>query len=299
MAESPLANPHSTRLFRAFLRLYPRDFQLLFGQSMLETYRERLQVIEAGFETNPSRLKKWIFLFRESAGMLAGAVRSRRNTFTGKGGGPGPRIVSGLKSSYRSLRGSPGYAAASIGILALGIGSATAVFSVVNGVLLSSLPFDDPDRIVSLWAENEENGSTASFRVVELQAFEENASSVSAIGGIYPTQVTINSPEGEALIEEAAMISAGYFDVFGVEPNLGRTISPAEVQSGEALVVVLSHRFWRDFFGSDPAVLSETLDLDGTPFTIIGVLPEAHRSMPTQESSCPTPLEPKPGSGAG
>jgi predicted permease len=173
------------------------------------------------------------------------------------------QLLQDVRFGFRLLRKSPGFTALAILTLALGIGANTAIFSVVNGVLLSPLPYKNPTQLVAM----KEHDSLPN--VVEIQrqvrAFSQgggiNVDRMDYTGGTEPVQVRVGR------------INAGFLETLGVQPVLGRIISPAEdVQGGPRLAMVSNH-FWRDYLGSDPHAVGNTIHLGGNPYTVIGVMP--------------------------
>ncbi len=157
-----------------------------------------------------------------------------------------------------------------VGLLALGIGANSAMFSIVDAVLLKPLPFPEPERMVRVWESTPEghNGTTTlTFLDWKRQSdlFEalsvENSTKAAVMTGGSPVRVS------------GKLVSADYFQVFGVRPQIGRSFARGEDQPGAAPVVILSHAFWQKQFGGDPGILNRDLVLDGEPHRIIGVLP--------------------------
>ena len=179
-------------------------------------------------------------------------------------------LLRDMRYGMASLARDPGFAAVTIGLLALGIGANTAMFSIVDAVLLKPLPFPEPERMVRVWEAPPagRNGTTTltfldwkrQGDTFEALSVEERVRAAVATGGD-PARVP------------GKLVSADYFQVFGVKPQVGRAFAPGEDQPGAARVVVLSHAFWRTQFGGDPGVLKRDLVLDGEPHRIIGVLP--------------------------
>jgi predicted permease len=179
-----------------------------------------------------------------------------------------------VRYALRVMRRNPGFATAAALTFALGIGASTAMFSVVNGVLLRPLPYADPDRLVVLWERNVPRALDRN--VVSVQNFEAwraRAKSFDGMAGLVPLPATIaGAPNPERVM--GAEVSPEYFTMLGVAPALGRTFASEEERSGGADVLVLSDGFWRSHFGGDRSVLGRTLPIDGRPHTIIGVMPE-------------------------
>ncbi len=180
-------------------------------------------------------------------------------------------LLQDFRYGLRMLLKNPGVAAVAILTLALGIGANTALFSVVNAVLLRPLTYRDPDRVVSLWENVPAHGrwrvSPANFHDWKKQTtlFENMA----AYGG--STLSLTGNGEPEQL--HGSRVSAGYFAVVGVEPSLGRSFSPEEYEVGKDQVVILGHAFWNRRFGGDKNILNRTITLDGSNYTVVGVMP--------------------------
>lgn len=178
-----------------------------------------------------------------------------------------------VRYAGRVLRNHPGYTLAAALTFALGIGASTAVFSVVNAVLLRPLPYATPDRLVVLWERHDGRGLDRN--VVAVPTFEvwrDRSRSFESMAGIVPFPATIpGAPNPERVM--GAEVSPGYFRMLGLTPALGREFTRDEEAGGGANVIVLSDAFWHTRFGGDPAVLGRTLSLDGRPHTIVGVMP--------------------------
>ena len=179
-------------------------------------------------------------------------------------------LIKDVRYGLASLRREPVFAIVAIAVLALGIGANTAVFSIVDAVLLKPLPFPNPERIVRMW-ESTPTGvnSTTALNFVELRRRLHTFDAFSA-------EVDVNATAeigGEPVRLQGRRVSANHFDVFGVAPMLGRTFAPEEDQPGAANVLIISHAAWQQRFGGDPRILERDVRLDGIPFRIIGVMP--------------------------
>ena len=184
------------------------------------------------------------------------------------------RLLQDLRFGARSLVRDRGFALVAILTLALGVGVTTAMFTVVNGVLFRPLPFFEPDRLVAVGIETQ--GDATGDPNVLHEHFLELSRQSSPFAGlttymIYPP-VTLTDA-GEAARRSAAYVTAGFFDVLGVRPALGRGFTTAEDQLGAGPVVVLGNKLWRDRFGADRSILGTTATLDGVTRTIVGVMP--------------------------
>jgi putative ABC transport system permease protein len=182
-----------------------------------------------------------------------------------------------LRYSVRTLLKRPGFVITITLILSLGIGANTTIFSVVSAVLMRPLPYDAPDRIVMIWESNQSRGvprsivSPANFADWKQQnnVFEELA----AFRFWYYTVTGTGEPE----MYQGARVSADFFPLLGVKPEVGRNFGPDEEQVGRDHVVILSHALWQRRFGGNPNIIGQPLAIDGEPFTIIGILPASFR----------------------
>jgi putative ABC transport system permease protein len=176
-----------------------------------------------------------------------------------------------IRYAMRSLLKQPAFTAIAVITLALGIGANTTIFSVVNAVLLRSLPYPNADRLVDLsQTSREQRDISVSFPDYlewrgEQNVFEDLAARMPAGG------VITGSGDPERVI--GRLVTASFFSTLGVPPHLGRSFSAAEDQPGGARVMVISHELWQRRFGGDPAVINKAINYNGEPWTIIGVLP--------------------------
>jgi predicted permease len=176
-----------------------------------------------------------------------------------------------LRYGVRMLVKSPGFTAVAVVTLALGIGANTALFSVINGVLLSPLPFPEPNQLVTLHENkpNFEGGSLSYPNFLDWQK-DNHTFSAMAVGRTYAFSLT---GAGEAEQVGAELISADYFPVLGVKPVMGRTFAADEDQIGAGPVALISAGLWQRKFSSAPDILGKSITLDARPYTIVGVIP--------------------------
>ena len=178
-----------------------------------------------------------------------------------------------LRFALRQLRHSPGFTAVAALTLALGIGANSAIFALVDATLLRPLPYHEPDRLVAIW---ENSATTKRSYVSPLNMLDWNARSRSfeKIAGFTPGVggMVMAGKDGTAETVSRQWVTAGIFDVLGVKPIAGRTFS-AEDEAKRANVVVLHESFWRSRYNGDPAVIGQDVRLDGSLWTIIGVVP--------------------------
>jgi hypothetical protein len=173
-----------------------------------------------------------------------------------------------FRFSVRSLLKRPGFTAIILMALALGIGANTAIFSLVNAVILKPLPYPNPDRLVSVYGNLRNGGNRSSVGPLEVldyrsqnKTFEQFAASGSLI---LPMNFTGNG-EPERIM--SSVITGNYFDTFRVRPALGRGFSLENEKTGQDHVTVLSHAFWQTRFGGDPNIVNKTIILNGQAFT--------------------------------
>lgn len=182
-----------------------------------------------------------------------------------------------VRYAWRALRARPGFATIAVAALALGIGANTAIFSVVQAVLLQPLPYNDPGRLVWLWESNPGSGITneptsiPNFR--DWSSQNHSFSDLTAFG----RNNLIMSGDGEPERLPGASVAANFFTTLGVAPFIGRGFLADENTPGQNRVVVLSHSFWQRHYGGDPNVSGRTVTLNGNPHTIVGVMPATFR----------------------
>ena len=178
-----------------------------------------------------------------------------------------------LKFSFRQLRRSPAFTFVATLTLALGIGANSAIFALVDATLLRPLPYGDPDRLVSIWEHSGtvERGYASPLNMLDWQArghsFEQIAGFTPVVGGM-----VMAGTDGNAETVSRQWVSAGIFDVLGVKPIAGRSFTQQE-DIKRANVIVLSEPFWRTRFNADPGVIGRELRLDGSLWTVVGVVP--------------------------
>ncbi len=171
--------------------------------------------------------------------------------------------------------------------IALAIGANTAMFSFVNGVLLSPLPYPESDRIVRV-LERLPNGGPNGISTLNYLDWTNQNTVFDYMAAEVGWRATLTGG-GEPVSIRGARLSAHYFDIFGVKPALGRTFLPDEDQPGNHRVVLLSHALWENRFGSDPGLLGRDIVLNGEAYTVIGVLPKASfrsRRSPDLDTPC-------------
>src|SRR6185369_6719353 len=202
-------------------------------------------------------------------------------------------LFADLKHAFRLLRQSAGFTITAISALALGIGANTAIFSVVNAVLLKPLPFPEPDRIVLLMNSSPQGSGTAASvpkyniwraqsQVLEdVAAYDQGGPGMNVSGGDRPEQV------------KGIHVSHEFFRLFGAPVTLGRTFTPEEDRPKGDRVAVLANGLWQRRFGSDPSVVGKTIALGGEPYTIIGVIGPGFAFEPAPDLYLPFQADPE------
>ncbi|MEO6236790.1 MAG: ABC transporter permease, partial [Vicinamibacterales bacterium] len=178
-----------------------------------------------------------------------------------------------VRYGMRSLRRNPGFALLIIVTMALGIGANTAIFSVVNGVLLRPLPYKDGDRLIVLHqGRGDAVANDLGFSPKEMDDYRRARSLSDVVEFHSMTFNLLGRAEPERL--STGVVSANYFDVLGVKPIYGRTFLPSDDQPGAPAVLVLSNKYWERSFGGDPGVVGQTFRMNDKPHTVIGVMPD-------------------------
>lgn len=190
-------------------------------------------------------------------------------------------LVQDMKYGLRSMAQNPGFTAVVIITLAVGIGANTAIFSIVNNVLLHPIPYKNPDRLVVV-SDIQERDFEAPASFPEFQDWEANAKALQNIGGFGQTVMNMTG-QGEPERLLGMRISSGLFPALGVNPILGRHFRHEEDSSDSAPVVMLSYGFWQRRFAGDQSIIGRTLNLNGQVFTVVGVLPKAFRSISARD----------------
>jgi putative ABC transport system permease protein len=210
---------------------------------------------------------------------MGGAVRGPRGGpkgapgYTGmpKGGDTLREIGQDVRFGLRALGRRPMFTVVAGLTLALGVGANTAMFSVLDSVLLKPLDYPDSRRIVQVWSWRPLSKST-------LAEIEGDVSSFSSVSG-YVTERLALTGEGAAEEIPGAAVSPSHFSVVGIQPAIGRAFTPEESEPGRDAVVILSDELWSTRFGSDPDVLGMSITLDGSPTTVVGVMPSGYRPI--------------------
>jgi predicted permease len=192
-----------------------------------------------------------------------------------------------LRYGARTLAKSPGFTAVAVLSLALGVGANTAIFAVVDALLLKPLPVADPDELVVLGSQDKDPVPYLNFDYPGFEAFRDAGSDlfqeIFAYSHIYEKIGTVYRGEAEAT--RAQVVSGAMYSVLGVRPAVGRLLGPEDDRTpGCCPVAVLSYDYWQRRFGGDPQIIGHPITLNGTPYTVIGVAPERFRGLHVGES---------------
>jgi putative ABC transport system permease protein len=181
-------------------------------------------------------------------------------------------LLRDIRYGVRSLLKRPGFTAIALVALALGIGANTAIFSLVNAVLLRPLPFAEPDRLVWVWGNIKNGGNRASVSPLDFLDYRQQNSTFEEFAA--SMQLRLNYTGGsEPERLEANGVTGNYFQALGAKPAFGRTFLIENEKPGNDQVAVLSYSFWQKRFAGDPAIINKTITLDGRSFAVLGVMP--------------------------
>jgi len=250
--------PLSQRLFRALVRLLPFDFRTNYEGEMEGVFREQQREAE------------------ERGGAL-GALKLWKETIVGIFT-TAPRehwqiLTSDLSYAIRMMGKNPGFTVIAVLTLALGIGANTAIFSVVHSVLLRSLPYPQAQQLIFIRQQQNKVGiEDLGFSVKEIEDYRAQNRTLSGLVEYHAMSFTLFG-HGDPERLRTGVVSANYFDLFGVQPLLGRTFLPDDDKLGAPPVLLLSYEYWKNNFGSDPAIIGKTFEMNDKVHTVVGVLP--------------------------
>ncbi|MEM7413930.1 MAG: ABC transporter permease [Gemmatimonadota bacterium] len=259
--------------FRWLAALLPRDFR--------EDHLEDVVELAEHYAAGQSVLRRtWIWL-RAAGDMVSVALRGRGRALAG-GTGSGSAFDGLMRDVHygaRSLSRDKAWATFAVLIVGLGIGASVTVFSVVSALFLKPLPFESPDELV--WVSNGEWGRGQSLSAISVQGnyladIQERSSQLRGAGGFH-----LFDRDGDHVLTAGAgpqrvtrlRVSPGLFETLGVHPRVGRLFSAEEVEEDTPSVVLLTHGFWTQAFGGDPAIVGASVTVDGATKTVVGVLP--------------------------
>ena len=260
----------------AFRETYTRDIEELF-----EARRARLR-------GRPMRLF-WLWLTTAGDLFLTAAAEWRGALAGHRGGAPledspgrlpmTDRLMLDVRDAGRHLAAAPGFTVAAVAILALGIGSSTAIFSAVDAFALRSRPFARPAELVNIYQDSDD-GRPESNSYPTYVDVSQYTDLFSGVGAVMPEgNGTLLADSGDADFVQIEFATSSYFPVLGLQPRLGRWFTPDEDRPGVPPAAVLTHAAWQRRFGSDPGVIGRTIRVSGAAVTIVGVGPVRHNGF--------------------
>jgi putative ABC transport system permease protein len=181
-------------------------------------------------------------------------------------------IIKDIRYGLRSLLKRPGFTVVALIALALGIGANTAIFSLVNAVVLQPLPYKDPDRLVWAWGNIRTGGNRASVAPLDYLDYRSQNKTFEHFAAYMGLSLNLTG-SGEPERLTATGVTGNFFDAFGVRPLIGRAFSLENEKPGQDQVTVLSHAFWQQRFAGDPNIVNKTIVLDGKAVEVVGVMP--------------------------
>ena len=248
----------SARLYRALLRLLPFDFRSDFGPEMEAVFREQHSRTSER-EGRPGVLRLW---WETILGIFRTAPVEHWEMFRQDAG-----------FALRLLRKNPGFALAAILTLALGIGANSAIFSVVNAILIRPLPYANGERLITIEQQAPHEGFLHQpFSVPEIVDYRAQNRSLDALVEYHNMNFILLGRDKPERVE-TGVVSWNFFDVFGVKPLFGRFFRPEDEKLGAPAVLVLSYEYWVRSFGGDPTVIGKTFTMNDRLHTVIGILP--------------------------
>ncbi|HJR59879.1 MAG TPA: ABC transporter permease [Vicinamibacterales bacterium] len=278
------------RLYRLILRVYPAPFRDRFGADLLDLFHDKRRAIEG---RGPIRLAAfWSRILRDAA-ITAIAERLRPTQIPHERGPLMQGLPQDIRYAWRMIERRPALAVVIILTLALGIGANTAIFSLVNTVLLRPSPYRQADRLVMIWEQQPERSPGGQpVRPANFFEWKGRATSFEDVAWSRDGMFSLTG-EGEPESIIGYRFSANMLDVLGVQPALGRAFSPDEDKPGGARVVILSDRLWKRRFSADRGILGRTLTLNGQPYTVVGVMPPQFRHPQLAQLWTPLALTPE------
>lgn len=253
-----------TRWFRRLLRLLPADFQADYARDMERTFRaQQREARERG------RLGAVALWWDTVLDLLRTAPREHAD-----------QLVQDVSYAVRNLRRRPGTTAAAVATLAVGIGSVTAILSIVNGIDWRPLGYPDPDRLVFVQErfKGEPSGTTGYQTFADWRTRSRSFTELAAMASMVATLAEGGEPEQVAVMR----VTPGYFRVIGVEPALGRAFTDAQNRWDNRRFVILSQRLWKRRFGSDPQIVGRAISLGGHSYVVTAVMPDAGEDLIAQ-----------------
>ncbi len=250
----------SQRAMRGLLRLLPADFRENFGGEMERTFEEQKREAERRGKAGDFVRLWWETL----GGIFRTAPREHWEI-----------LKQDVSYAFRMLQKSPGFAITAILTLALGIGANTAIFSVVNSVLLRPLPYPQAQQLIFVREKALKVGADhVQFSVPDIEDFRARNHTLAALAEYHGMSFTLFG-HGDPERVRTGVVSANFFDMFGIQPLLGRTFEAGDDLPGAAPVLVLTYDYWKNSFGADAGIIGKTFEMNDKLHMVVGVLPPA------------------------
>jgi putative ABC transport system permease protein len=192
------------------------------------------------------------------------------------------KLLQDIRYGARAILKSPRFAVAAVLTLALGIGANTAMFSVIRSVLMRSWPFSDPGRLL-LVSQRQANGNGNLFSTQDFLDWKQQGGLLAHMGAHISWQFNISSPGDPPQRISGGVVSYDFLPILGAQPLLGQLFSPQQDQPGAGQFVMLSYAFWKNRFGADPHIVGKPIQIDGAPYTVIGVMPAGFNGFDGKE----------------
>jgi len=252
-------------VFRCLLHAYPREFRERFEPEMIALFEER-RAAAGSRAIDRARFWAWVTI-----DVARSAVRERwpDNIL------PARELAYDARQAWRTIVRAPLLTIFVVVLMALAIGSTTAVFSVVHAVLLRPFPFADPDRLVMIWERRGPESPRSNVGAHEYPEWKATARSFSQMAAIAFDRDYNLTGAGEPTKLVAARVTSEFFLVMGVAPVVGRAFTADEDQPGHGTVAIISEQLWRSRFAADPAITARTIQLNGVAHAVVGVMPAA------------------------
>ncbi|HSC29294.1 MAG TPA: ABC transporter permease, partial [Vicinamibacterales bacterium] len=282
--------PAAVRFYRRLLRLFPAGFRERFEPDLLDLFRDKHRAAAARGRLSLAAF--WIRVVLDAA-ISAPAERFARRPARAAGGVlPMQGLLQDVRYALRVTARRPAMSLVIVATLALGIGANTAIFSVVNTVLLRPLPYRDASRLVMVWEQMLERGDDdMPVRPANFFDWKARARSFEDVAWSRDAMYNVTG-DGEPESVIGYRFSANMFEVLGVQPALGRVFRADEDRPGAPKVAVLSHKLWQRRYAGDTAVLGRAITLNGESYTVVGVMPPAFNHPQGTELWTPIALTP-------
>src|SRR5213592_2141299 len=210
---------------------------------------------------------------REARSELGGMDQVKENVRDVRPGAFMDTLVQDIRYAFRMLQRNRAFAFVAILTLALGIGANTAIFTVVDGVVLKPLPYPDPDRLLTLWERSRTDGLQGTVSPANFYDWREQSRSFGKMAAIDPYPDFILNGSGETQRLSGADVSADFFSLLGTRMELGRDFLAEEDRPGRNHVVILTYASWQRYFGGRADIVGQAVTLNGAAYTVVGVLP--------------------------